>query len=344
MVQLTSILLVGGLVLGVSQQEVRRAPSGEGWLRPVQNERGLYGYATRSGAVVIPHRFRRAYPFSEGLAEVQAIDGSELGGLIGFIDVRGRLVISHRFTSTEAFAGGRAIVGVTSGDGQHFGVIDRRGEWVAPPVFAHIESWNGGEARAHLNARMGYVNALGETVIAPRFDVARSFSEEGIAAVAVAGEWGYINLAGEFLVGPQYAEAADFQGGFGRVQCDDQTYGFVNTTGRLATSCTWSDRALVPFREGTAYGHQRTDKRLLPITPGRSPASFERRLAIQERSSGFSFAFAQGHENAPAHDTDVADRLFESILPCEDGRFVVADETHEGIVDERGNLIVPMRN
>jgi hypothetical protein len=46
------------------------------------------GYIDRTGSVVIQPQFASAYPFSEGLAAVQA----EKDGLFGFIDTTGKMV------------------------------------------------------------------------------------------------------------------------------------------------------------------------------------------------------------------------------------------------------------
>ena len=71
---------------------------------------------------MIGPRFRRAGPFSDGLAAVQ------VGGQWGYIDADGRVVIEPAFRTAQAFRG--ALAYVTDGTGAHY--IDRSGRPVRP--------------------------------------------------------------------------------------------------------------------------------------------------------------------------------------------------------------------
>ena len=64
--------------------------------------------------------------------------------------------------------------------------------------------------------KVGYINPKGETVIAPSFEYARSFSE-GLAVAAQDGKVGFINPKGEFVIKPQFDNAQDFSGGLALV-------------------------------------------------------------------------------------------------------------------------------
>lgn len=87
----------------------------------------LCGYVLhRSKTEVIPRRYERAMPFSEGLAAV-LVDGR-----FGYIDLNGEMVLEPRFDLAGAFEHGLAEILM----GKHTGVINRKGEIVVAPKFA----------------------------------------------------------------------------------------------------------------------------------------------------------------------------------------------------------------
>jgi hypothetical protein len=79
----------------------------------------------QSGDEVIPARFERAMPFSEGLAAVR------IEGRFGYVDRRGEIVIEPRFDLAGDFYQGLAEVLV----GDRTGIVNRAGEIVIPPMF-----------------------------------------------------------------------------------------------------------------------------------------------------------------------------------------------------------------
>ncbi len=125
-----------------------QSPDGD-FGRPVFS-RALWGYIDRSGQPVIPCQFERVGAFSEGLAEVQ--DDS---GLWGYIDQTGETVIPCQFDYAAPFSNGLALVTVYGRDENgdflesdtgwrviKYGIIDRQGGWVAPPIYDMIEKFN----------------------------------------------------------------------------------------------------------------------------------------------------------------------------------------------------------
>jgi hypothetical protein len=74
---------------------------------------------------IIPPRFERAMPFSEGVAAVS------IGGRFGYVDERGEVVVEPRFDLAGEFSHGLAEVLI----GDKTGVINRKGEIVVQPMF-----------------------------------------------------------------------------------------------------------------------------------------------------------------------------------------------------------------
>ena len=67
---------------------------------PYRSSDGKFGYKEKSGKVVIPARYDRAFNFSDGLAVV-VIDG-----MAGYIDPQGALVIASGFDMAGSFSQG----------------------------------------------------------------------------------------------------------------------------------------------------------------------------------------------------------------------------------------------
>ncbi|WP_205600163.1 MULTISPECIES: WG repeat-containing protein [Sphingobacterium] len=87
----------------------------------IENEKGLLGFADMNGNIVIPPKFKRVNPFSEGLAVVcvdciaeQNDDPKMLTGLLkgafGFIDKKGNIAIEPQFDLASPFKDGKAKV------------------------------------------------------------------------------------------------------------------------------------------------------------------------------------------------------------------------------------------
>ena len=95
------------------------------------------GYFSRnSGKIVIEPKYNHAWVFSDGLASVEE-DGS-----IKFIDRTGKVVIDTKmpyFPNMEGymFRGGYCVV--NTDDGELFGLMDKKGNFVLPLEYSHIE-------------------------------------------------------------------------------------------------------------------------------------------------------------------------------------------------------------
>ncbi len=101
---------------------------------------GSWGYADKTGKLVIPPQFQSAYAFSEGLAPVLVSGRRDLnmiqGGKWGYINRAGQFVISPQFDGASSFAEGRAVVHkAVLLRGVRCGYIDKSGKFVVRPQF-----------------------------------------------------------------------------------------------------------------------------------------------------------------------------------------------------------------
>lgn len=81
------------------------------------------------------------------------------------------------------------------------------------------------------NGLWGYKGYLGDIVIEPQFQKARSF-RENLAAVQKSGQWGYINPKGVYVIKPLYNTAMSFQAGYAKVALHN-LWGMVNSAGKV---------------------------------------------------------------------------------------------------------------
>lgn len=137
-------------------------------------------------------------------------------GLYGYLNDFGVWVIPPQYRSAEGFGDGLAVVATYN----HYGIIDITGKFVTPPVFtSYIDILSA--KRSITSGRLpglklwvledpetgleGYVNHFGEWVIAPQFESAGSFSDEGYAAARLPNSnWGAIDRSGKFVIAPNF--------------------------------------------------------------------------------------------------------------------------------------------
>jgi len=203
--------------------------------------RGEWGFIDRHGKLLIDYQYAEATPFQNGYSIVRrlmsktegiintkgeyVVSGKKYlnvrfpgdglvaarvqgGGKWGFVDMNGRTAVEHQYQKVTQFNEGYALV---SADGSKFGVIDKRGNEVAPAMFdnAKIEGYNNGLAAVVYEGKWGFVNTKGEIVIPFEYEEVTSFSE-GKAAVLMDGYWGYVDASGEFTVLPEFERAGAF--------------------------------------------------------------------------------------------------------------------------------------
>ncbi|RNA69951.1 WG repeat-containing protein [Alteribacter keqinensis] len=129
----------------------------------------VYGYLDLSGSPVIPAKFEYAFDFNEGKGLVQVRDGlyalidmegeqlqtfpyEQMNGLgdgllsfkktyqdkAGYVNEQGNVVIEPQFAIALPFENGRAVVNMSDGLKNLYGLIDQTGAFVIPPEYNDI--------------------------------------------------------------------------------------------------------------------------------------------------------------------------------------------------------------
>jgi hypothetical protein len=201
----------------------------------------VWGFIDTQGRVVIEPRFVMVGLFSDGLASFR---DKRFSDPWGYIDKIGKVVIEPQFDAAEDFRNGVARVGFATLKGKllsmvadvglecDYKFIDRTGKFVPEPSPLHYATGEPGELIPFRKGDVaGYLNAKGEVVIQPQFQVASAFSE-GLACVCKEGLFGYIDTRGEWVIPPRFQYANDFSAGLAGVPLGENGWGFIDRTGK----------------------------------------------------------------------------------------------------------------
>lgn len=185
-------------------------------------------------------RIERAHGFSEGLAAVQ------INSLWGYIDTTGSLTIPARYCLARDFMGGTAVVGDVNG----CGLIDRRGEYLIPPIAKGMTDFVEGVGFMAFAGRLYMVDLHRQTVKVPQGkpDNAMIFSEE-LAGVAKGGRWGFVGREGRLEIPFRFDVVGRFCEGLSAVKLNGK-WGYIDRTGRISIEIRFFDAG--DFSEGVA--------------------------------------------------------------------------------------------
>lgn len=149
----------GALVIPATLAYVK--PFSSGYAPVLAEPYGKWTFVDKAGKPAF-QPFFQAEPFQEGLAAVEAVEGS-----FGFIDVTGALVIPAKFRKVTGFSEGLAAAW-PRGDEQG-GFIDRTGAFVFRLDFFESFGFREGVARITSGMKLeGYVNRKGVTIWPPK--------------------------------------------------------------------------------------------------------------------------------------------------------------------------------
>lgn len=200
---------------------------------------GLYGFMDASGNLVIPHKYRHAFDFSEGLAAVM-----DENNRYGYINTKGETVIPFVYNSAEPFSEGLAAV---ADENDLYGYINAKGETVIPHQYRNGFSFHEGLAAVrNENRRYGYINAKGETIIPHRYLNVGSFHEGIAIAVRNATDKSvlFLDPSGNVLPLGDYSFASNCHNGTFAVKKDGR-FGIIDKNGNVIIDFIYDDA--LPF-------------------------------------------------------------------------------------------------
>ena len=214
-----------------------------------------YAAMTRPPAFVIEPQYQAAKDFHEGLAAVKLEDRW------GYIDYLGRVAIPivHRAFEAGDFSDGFAFVGdhyIDTEGNPAFVRIDPDTDERTEKFFTDGLPFSQGLAAVQVGGQWGYIDLMGNYVIAPSFEMAGSFFED-LAPARKGGHWGYIDMRGRFVIEPKFLRAGNFHDGIATVNYNSK-WGFINKEGKFIIKPVYYEAGnfvydLAPVRTRSTY-------------------------------------------------------------------------------------------
>jgi hypothetical protein len=205
-----------------------------------KDEKSGYINAT-DGVELIPIQFTEANEFVNGLAVVTK---EECDGKCSYyyINKKGDTAFAGIFNYAGDFVDGRAVVGFGNCDEDSckYGVIDKRGRFIIPPIYEEVDDLSEGFYAAALNEKYGYLDKKGRLAVNFQYADARGI-REGKGAVKTTDGWMFVDTNGIQVMDKKFAKTSSFSGGYCAVTANDSTWGYINTEGNWAILPTYSE-------------------------------------------------------------------------------------------------------
>ncbi len=208
-------------------------------LKPFEDSNQKWGYKNASGNVVVKPKYTSVNNrFHEGMASV-AIDGK-----IGFINDKGVEIVPPKYDGVDEFADGLALVNLG-------------GKWPEDPNAPNVQG-----------GKWGYIDKTGKEVIPLIYDEIRKF-KNGKVVVSI-GKYpnrkaGMIDNTGKEIVPLKYKTLwDDFSVGRALFQTVDDTFGFIDETGK---------EAIPPLTQYSTVNSFQAKVGLAKVFVGKSPNS-----------------------------------------------------------------------
>ena len=172
-------------------------------LEPFVDSDGKWGFADRSGNVVIPCRYDNVKGFSDGVATV-AVCGDDGDLKWGVIDGEGTHTVPCKYDYVRWFHSGMAAAKIHG----KWGFIDRCGNPLTEFKYERTEECIEGMAHVGLDGKFGFVDSTGREVIPCIYDWSDEGFENGLTRVELNGERFMIDKSGTRCEPKVYAEPA----------------------------------------------------------------------------------------------------------------------------------------
>lgn len=146
---------------------------------------GKYGYADKSGKIVIPYQYDYASHFNKGKAEVSK-DGRTF-----YIDIKGKEIDNDKLSDSAELLNGSLSAGNESGlimveNNGKYGWKNEKGDIVIPIIFENaVDNFSDGLAWVILNGAVGFVDKYGNSTFNPSTTNNQNVSQEVVDNVDV---------------------------------------------------------------------------------------------------------------------------------------------------------------
>ena len=185
--------------------------------------------------------------------------------------------------------------------------------------------------------KVGMIDALGEVVIQPIYDMIFPFKQDGIAIVLNKGKWGYVNKQGEEVVPLENDYVSEFMHGRG-VVINDGNYSLIDVNGKKiylddSTLKFYLDKEQ-PFiitRKNNLYGISDLDGKTIISPKYQSSIRF---------SNGLAKAILNGKNLYLNVDGEIKlVNNFDFSSDFKNGKAVIVHDNRIGVINRSGDLL-----
>ncbi len=339
----------------------------------VMVEDGKFGYATRSGKVVVPATFDECGSFTYGFAPVRR--GSEWG----IIDSDGKWVLEPSYSEIRRVESGHTLLKYRSGI--RWGMLRNDGKVLTAAKFDQVGHGGYGVVTVRIGDKWGLVTDGGCTVLDPQFEGVGTVTPY-VVAVSKSNLWGLVSLDGTVVQEPAFSSLSIREAGgpcVGRMPlagcgvlldergrritapaADDfhlvgndraffrqgEKWGLMATAGEVLIEATYDD--VGGFEKHGLFGVARRRMRgLVDIVTGREvlPTTHERVVSWHEvvrcidgGTNSFYTRSGSVLVSEEAGITNVTDAWL-----MYDGYGVIEGKTGAGVISKDGRIVLPMR-
>ena len=241
------------------------------------------------------------------------------GEKYGYMKLTGEEITDYIYEAAFPFSEGLACAML---DGK-YGFIDTDGKEAIPFIYENAAPFSEGLAYFSAEDTYGFMTKDGETAFYLDCDSVSSF-REGLAYFSIDGKYGYIDKNGEIAIEPVYSDADYFKNGIAFVNIDG-CKGAINTKGE----------EVIPV----IYDHIYWNENYIITETG---AEKEYYLVNGDHVSKTSDESVQAEENG-----EILEKLkstYDYVGNFYHGRAEVFDGTYYGVVDEQGELLIPLEH
>ena len=188
--------------------------------------------------------------------ETQIYQVTDKNGKEGLLDTTGSFITACQWDFIDSFdENGLAIVYNNEG----YGVINRGGTTIVPPMYDFIERFNGDYAKVFNNGKYGFFRTNGSLAVPIVWKDAAFFSENKAAVKNDSGQWGYVDQNGQQIIACTYLYAGAFIGGVAWVSDAQEQMGAIDATGQTVIGFVFRADAPCAYQFGPMFGDNGTN-------------------------------------------------------------------------------------
>lgn len=255
------------------------------------------------------------------------------GSKYGLIDERGNQVAPFLYDNIGVYSEGLVKIKMNS----KYGFLDNNKKLVIPLEYDLAENFKNGLSRVMLKGKYGFIDHNGVSRVKCKYDFADNFSE-GLSMVNVNGKNGFIDIYGHEVIPCIYDRAGNFSEGLAWVGIQEigspMKYGFVDKKGNIVIDIryNWAD----DFQEGLAKVKVKNKK--YPISNnnkglGVSPARNDPYLRIFiDKEGNEILSLENENENA----------FYQVLSGVNNGLIIVGDQYCQEFINKHGEHVISL--